>query len=240
MRTLRFTIGAVALALAGTGIVTALVLGKPGPAPDDLLGPPPSSGPPSETGTPAPEPARNPGWQVIANPGAGLAHEIPGDWTVAAAPESLESSSGVRLDHLADFGTYACQGAEYGRAFTGSGTAPGSSTADAATELAAAIAADQYSDGTQTARVTTSRPTPVVRDGARGTLVRAEAEAASDAVADPCAGARGTVVVVALATRAGTSVFVVGADTLPGAQEPGPLVSEDQLRTIADSVRPSA
>ncbi|MDQ3405203.1 MAG: hypothetical protein M3548_17730 [Actinomycetota bacterium] len=233
MRNQRALAGAIALTLAGSAIA-AIVLVGPGDAPrtDLAITSPP---PPTDTRTPAREPAENPGWQVIKDPEAGVGYEVPREWTLAEDSQTVESSSGVELHHLADFGTYLCQGAEYGRAFSGSGIAVGTDREETASELAAAVAADQYSDGSQTARVTLSRPRPLIRDGVQGTLVRAEAEATAG---DPCASTTGTVTVVALSTPAGISVVVVAADTDGGAQPDAQLVGEDTMDLIGDSVRP--
>ncbi|WP_181399999.1 hypothetical protein [Actinokineospora spheciospongiae] len=230
----RLAVGATALVLVASAFVAVGVFGSATDDPADL----PSATSVSSTRTreAASEEARNPGWQVVVDGQAQLTYELPPEWALAEDTESLESSNGVRLGHLADFGTYTCQGAEYGRAFSGSGVAEGV-PADAAAELAAAIAADQYSDANQTARVTLSRATPVVRDGVRGSVVRADAETTTDS-ADACAGVRGTVVVVALATGVGTSVVVLGADTVPGEALGPDTVEAGDLRAITDSVRP--
>ncbi|WP_424185528.1 hypothetical protein ACOBQX_27095 [Actinokineospora sp. G85] len=229
----RVGVAAGALVLVAGSFAVVGVLSPGGADPGDL--PSATSVVSTRTREPVPEAPVNGGWQVVLDPQARLSYEVPGEWVLAEDDQSLESSSGVRLGRLADYGTYSCQGAEYGRAFSGSGVAEG--TPDrAASELAAAIAADQYSDASQTARVTVSRATPVVRDGARGVLVRAEAESAEPG--DQCVGLRGTVTVVALTTPAGTGVVVVAADTEAGrAQGPEPVAPED-LKRITDSVRP--
>ncbi|WP_285504262.1 hypothetical protein [Actinokineospora sp. NBRC 105648] len=234
MRTPRAAVTAISL-VAVTGLLTAVALLVTGS--DDAGTPPATAVAPTKTRSASPGTPRTPGWQVVDDTAAGLRYEVPPGWALAPEEETLESSNGVELGHLADFGTYLCQGAEYGRAFSGSGTAEGE-PATAAAELAAAIAADQYSDGSQTARVTLSRPTPVVRDGLRGAVVRADAEATADDVADRCASTRGTVTVVALATPTGTAVVVLGADTEPRGTDRAPLASGEDLRTMTDSVRP--
>ncbi|WP_139190514.1 hypothetical protein [Actinokineospora iranica] len=235
MRNQRAAVTAAALVLAATVIAGFLLLGSGGDESGEATA---TAVAPTSTRAASPRPPRNPGWQVIDDPAAGLRYEVPPDWSLAPDTESLESSSGVELGHLADFGVYLCQGAEYGRAFSGSGVVPGAvDPAEAAAELAAAIAADQYSDGSQTARVTLSRATPLVRDGARGALVRAEAEATADDVADRCASTKGEITVVALATEAGAAVVVLGADVEPGADSAAPTVAVEQLRAVTDSVR---
>ncbi len=222
-----------ALVLVAGAFAVVGVLSPAGPDSGDL--PSATSVASTRTREAAPEVPVNQGWRVVLDPRARLSYEVPGDWVLAEDDQSLESSSGVRLGRLADYGTYLCQGAEYGRAFSGSGVAAGPPER-AASELAAAIAADQYSDASQTARVTVSRATPVVRDGARGVLVRADAEAAESG--DQCVGSRGTVTVVALATPAGTGVVVVATDTEAGrARGPEPVAQAD-LKKITDSVRP--
>ncbi|HVK25320.1 MAG TPA: hypothetical protein VM677_28520 [Actinokineospora sp.] len=234
MRFQRAAVGAISLAVAGGGIATMALIG---PSDDQRT---PVSALPQPTATRAADPAvpRTPGWQVITDHAAAITYEVPPTWTLAENTESLESSSGVELGHLADFGPYLCQGAEYGRGFSGSGVTndkPGES----ATELAAAVAADQYSDGSQTAKVTLSRPTRITRDGARGTVVRASAEVTADDVADRCASTKGVVVVVALMTRVGTSVVVLAADADTGSTPDAPLVTDEEVTAIAESVRPA-
>lgn len=228
-------VGLFALAIV-VGSFAALALWGPGSDHTPRVTTPP---PQTATRAAADEPARTPGWQVVRDRDAGLVYELPPDWTLADGGESLESSSGVRLGNLADFGPYVCQGAEYGRAFSGSGVARGDDPAETAAELAAAIAADQYSDAGQTARVTLSPPTPVLRDGAHGTVVSADAEAAAGDGADRCVSAKGTVTVVALPTPAGISVVVLAADTEEGAATSVPLADPRVLRAVVDSVRPS-
>ncbi|WP_436501164.1 hypothetical protein [Actinokineospora sp. HUAS TT18] len=234
MRFPRAAIGAISLAVVGGGIATVALIG---PSDDRRT---PVSTLPQPTATRAADPAapRTPGWQVVTDQAAAVTYEVPPTWTLAEDSESLESSSGVELGHLADFGPYLCQGAEYGRAFSGSGVADGD-IRESAAELAAAVAADQYSDGSQTAKVTLSRPIRVTRDGARGTIVRASAEVTADDVADRCASTKGTVVVVALATRAGTSVVVLAADADTGSTPTAPLVTDQEMTAIAESVRPT-
>ncbi|PPK67414.1 hypothetical protein V5P93_005554 [Actinokineospora auranticolor] len=227
----RVTVAAISLAAVGGLLATVSLLGGD----DDHGRPNAVEVAPTQTRAASPRSAAVPGWQVVEDGGSGVRYEVPPDWALAPEAETLESSSGTVLGHLTDFGTYLCQGAEYGRAFSGSGRVDGD-PADAAAELAAAIAADQYSDGSQTAKVTLSHPTPLVRDGARGTLVHAEAEVVADDVADRCASTRGVVSVIALATAEGTSVVVFGADT-DDRGEDVPLASSDDLRAIADSVR---
>lgn len=228
----RIALGALALVLVAAGIVAASRLSphnRPVDAPQVEATPAPSSTP----GRQSLAQARNPGWQVLDNPAAGLTYEVPPDWTPAEADESLETSSGVTLNGLVDYGTYTCQGADYGRAFAAGGTDPTTGPAKAATRLAGSIAADQYSDGQQTAKVTVSKPAPL--PGGHGVLVRATA--ASTGASDPCAGTEGTVLVVALSAGTGSAVFVVGADTVAGTQEPAPLADPARLDAIADSVR---
>jgi hypothetical protein len=228
VRNQRAAISAISLAVVGGGIAGVALLGPPDQ--------PVVSTPPKPTATRPAEPVapRTAGWQVITDPRASLTYEVPPGWTLAEGTESLESSSGVELGHLADFGPYVCQGAEYGRAFSGSGVTDGDPRETAA-ELAAAVAADQYSDGSQTAKVQLSPPTPITRDGARGTVVRAAAKVGADT--DRCAGTEGTVVVVALTAKVGTSVVVLATDTR--ATPTAELVSPATVRTITDSVRPS-
>lgn len=172
------------------------------------------------------DPAR--AWQTIA--AAGVRWEVPPDWIVAAPDEVVESSDGTRLEHLADFGPYTCQGAEYGRAVAG--VATGARSDAALADLAATVATDHYSEDGRTARVVVSPPTPVVRDGVGGVLVRADARAD---VTDPCVGRAGTVTVIGL----GSAVVVLAADTEAGPEQPEPLLGEDTARAIVESVRPS-
>ncbi|WP_035306382.1 hypothetical protein [Actinokineospora inagensis] len=235
MRNQRVAIAALSLvvAAAAVGVVAVLDSGD-----DDSDLPRVTAVSPTRTRAAAPVSPRLPGWQVVDDPLAGLRYEVPAGWSLAPESETLESSNGAVLSHLTDFGTYLCEGAEYGRAFTGSGRVDGDPT-KVATELAAAIAADQYSDGTQTAKVTLSRPTPLVRDGARGALIRADAEASEDEDADKCASKRGVVTVIALAVSGGTSVVVVGADTDDRGPD-APLAPGDDLRAMTDSVRPGS
>ncbi|GAA3042055.1 hypothetical protein [Actinokineospora globicatena] len=233
MRNQRAVIAALSLAAAGAVLASVTLFGSTA---DDEGAPHVTAVPPTRTRAASPASPTRSGWQVVDDTEAGLSYEVPPNWALAPDTETLESSSGTVLTHLADFGTYLCQGAEYGRAFAGSGRVDGD-PAEVATEVAAAIAADQYSDGTQTAAVTLSRPTPVVRDGARGTVIRADAEVKAGEVADSCASTRGVVTVVALATPVGTAVMVVGADT----DDRGPTVpvaDAGELRGITDSVRP--
>ncbi|MBM7775888.1 hypothetical protein JOD54_006092 [Actinokineospora baliensis] len=233
MRTQRAAVAALSLAAAVAVLATVAVLRS---HEDDPDAPHVTAVPPTRTRPAAPASPNLPGWQVVDDDAAGLRYEVPSNWALAPETETLESSSGAVLTHLADFGTYLCQGAEYGRAFAGSGRVDGD-PAEVAAELAAAIAADQYSDGSQTAKVTLSRPTPIVRDGARGTLIRADAEVTAGEVADRCASTRGVVTVVALATAAGTAVVVLSADT-DDRGDTAPTASGDDLRGMADSVRP--
>ncbi|MGH3862094.1 hypothetical protein [Actinokineospora sp.] len=233
MRIQRAAIGAISLAVLAGAIATVSTLGSADEHRTEV------SEPPRPTATREAEPAvpTVPGWQVVTDETAALTYEVPPGWTLAEGTETLESSSGVELGHLADFGPYLCQGAEYGRAFSGSGLTHGD-PGDTATELAAAVAADQYSDGSQTAQVTLSPPTPITRAGARGTVVRADAAVTAES-ADHCASTKGTIVVVALSTAAGTSVVVLAADADTGSTPSAPLVSPDEVRTITESVRPS-
>ncbi|WP_156893620.1 hypothetical protein [Actinokineospora enzanensis] len=233
MRNQRAVIAATSLTAACGLLVAVAVFGADDPEPET---PHAIVVSPTRTRPASPSSPVQPGWQVIDDPHAGLRYEVPPDWSPAPDTETLEASNGAVLGHLVDYGTYLCQGAEYGRAFTGTGRVDGD-PAKVATELAAAIAADQYSDGSQTAKVTLSRPTPVVRDGSRGTLIRAEATA-TDTDTDPCASDRGTITVIALATPAGTSVMVTGADTDDHNATNAPLAPAETLRAVTDSVRP--
>ncbi|RLK62087.1 hypothetical protein [Actinokineospora cianjurensis] len=233
MRNQRVAIAGLSLAVVGVVLGAVVLVGA---GEDESGAPRVTAVPLTRTRAASPASPSRAGWQVVDDADTGLRYEVPSEWALAPDSETLESSSGTVLGHLTDFGTYLCQGAEYGRAFSGSGRVDGD-PAEVATEVAAAIAADQYSDGSQTAKVTLSRPTPVVRDGARGTVIRAEAEVMADAVADRCASTRGVVTVVALATSVGTAVVVLGADT----DDRGPavpLADPDALRGITDSVRP--
>jgi hypothetical protein len=223
------TLGVVAALLVAGGIAAASLLGRSHTAEQTVDDAAPRDA------VAAPDPA---GWQPVVNQDARLSYDVPPDWEVAPDDESLTTSNGVKLEHLADWGRYTCQGAEYGRAFAGSGVAQSDQKpGKAASELAAAIAADQYSDGHQTAAVKVSKPQPTSVRGVQGAIVHAEATL-TDA-ADGCAGAKGTVTVVALATPAGNSVFVIGGDVAPGPEEPAPapLASPQLLTTIVDSLR---
>jgi hypothetical protein len=173
---------------------------------------------------------------TITNDAAKLAFDIPDGWEPADEAEELTTSNGVKLDHLVDWGSYTCQGAEYGRAFVASGVAPTDrKPTRAASELAAAVAADQYSDGHQTAAVKLGKPQQMSKDGVDGAIVHAEASMPNST--DPCASSKGMVTVVALATSAGNSVFVVGADVTPGTEQPTPLADTGQLNDIVSSLR---
>lgn len=233
VRNQRAAIGAISLAVVSGAIVAVSTLGSADEHQTEV------SEPPRPTATREAEPVvpNTPGWQVVSDETAALTYEVPPGWTLAEGTETLESSSGVELGHLADFGPYLCQGAEYGRAFSGSGLTHGD-PGETAAELAAAVAADQYSDGSQTARVALSPPTPITRDGVQGVIVRADAEVTAES-ADHCASTKGTIVVVALSTGAGTSVLVLAADADTGSTPSAPLVSPAEVRTITDSVRPS-
>jgi hypothetical protein len=218
---LLITIGAVAALLAAGGISAAALLSHdqaPGP---ELA----EAAPPQRMSA-----------LTITNPEARLAFDITADWEPAEDDETLTTSNGVKLDHLVDWGSYTCQGAEYGRAFAASGVGPNDrKPARAASELAAAVAADQYSDAHQTAAVKVSKPQPLSKDGAEGAIVHAEASLPTSS--DPCAASKGTVTVVALPTSAGNSVFVIGADVTAGPQQPTPLADPEAVNTIVGSLR---
>ena len=227
---LAIAVAALVLALVGIAIVTiddsAEELAETGPEP---AGPPPAApAAPAAGGIPG-RPRQ--GWQLITNPAAVIGYQVPPDWQVADPEESLLSSNGVQLGHLADWGAYACQGAEYGRAFVASGLAGTNSLDGTANALAASVAADQYSDGAQTASVRLTAPTPVTASGAQGVLVRATA--ASTAGANQCTASEGTITVLVLPTRAGNAVLVIGADTVPGTEQPSQLARDDDVDRIA-------
>jgi hypothetical protein len=213
--------------------VGSLMIGAGRDIADHVQNTPPRTMPrPSATPTDRPN---NPGWRVIKNPDAGISYEVPPDWQVADGTESLVSSTGVRLGHLADWGTYECQGAEYGRAFVASGQVATNPPAKAAGELAAAVAADQYGNGTQTASVNLSPPAPLSIPDASGAVVRADAVSAGSP--DECTASRGTVLVFAFARPTGTAVLVVGADTVAGAEAPKTIVRDDQLARLVTTTR---
>ncbi|ONI70447.1 hypothetical protein ALI144C_48235 [Actinosynnema sp. ALI-1.44] len=219
------TLGVVAMLLVAGGIAAASLLSRKNEAP----------------AAPYDEPATAPShdsWQRVTDTAAKLTFEVPPDWELADDDESLTTSNGVKLGHLADWGRYTCQGAEYGRAFAASGVAqPDRKPGRAAGELAAAVAADQYSDGHRTAAVKVEKPQPLAVDGAQGALVRAEATLPESGEPDECTGTKGTVTVVALTTSAGNSVLVVAADAVPGRDEPTPLADPARLDAIVKSLR---
>lgn len=216
------TLGAVAALLVAGGIAAASLLSREHePAPEELNA--------------QPAPALT-GLITVTNPDARLAFDIPADWELADTEESLTTSNGVRLGHLADWGRYTCQGAEYGRAFAASGVAatdrkPGR----IASELAASVAADQYSDGHQTAAVKVSKPQPMTANGVQGSVVHAEATLSGST--DHCAASKGTITVVAVPTPAGNSVLVVGADAVAGPEQPTPMAEPERLNSIVASLR---
>ncbi|MET0234547.1 MAG: hypothetical protein ABW224_07900, partial [Kibdelosporangium sp.] len=217
------TLGAVAVLLVVGGIAAASLLRRGSTAPAALFDEPAATAP-------------NTSWQEVTNPATQLAYQVPPDWELADQDESLTTSNGVRLGHLADWGTYTCQGAEYGRAFAASGVAPNDrKPGRAAAELAAAVAADQYSDSHQTAAVQVGKAQPATIDGTQGAIVRAEATLSKST--DPCASTRGTVTVVAVPTAVGNSVLVVAADATPGPQQPTPLAEPERLDAIVSSLR---
>jgi hypothetical protein len=219
---LLITLGAVAALLVVGGISAA-----------SLLGPHPATEPEVAE---AAAPRMRAEAHTVINAAAKLAFDIPPDWQPAADDESLTTSNGVRLDHLVDWGPYTCQGAEYGRAFAASGVAPNDRKPNrAASELAGAVAADQYSDGHQTASVKVDRAQPLTKDGVEGSIVRAEATLTDST--DRCAGSKGTITVVALPTSAGNSVFVIGADVTAGPEEPTPLADAQRIDSIVSSLR---
>ncbi|WP_132120398.1 hypothetical protein [Actinocrispum wychmicini] len=221
---LLITIGAVAALLAAGGISAASLVNRHAPAePEPRIV---EAAPPMAPDT-----------HTVTNPAAKLSFDVTADWEPADDDETLTTSNGVELDHLVDWGPYTCQGAEYGRAFAGTGVAPNDHKAAPgriAADLAAAVAADQYSDGHQTAAVNVAKPQPLTVDGAQGATVHAEATLIRSG--DPCAGVKGTITVIALPTSAGVSVFVIGADLTPGPQQPTPLLQADRVSTIADSL----
>ncbi|GAB3906486.1 hypothetical protein GCM10029964_103300 [Kibdelosporangium lantanae] len=182
-------------------------------------------------------PKLQPDVHQVANPEAMLTFDVSADWEPADDDETLTTSTGITLSHIVDWGPYTCQGAEYGRAFAGSGVTPATDrkAAKVAADLAASVAADQYSDGDRTAAVRITKRQPLARDGVEGALVEAEATVPSSA--DPCAGTKGTVTVVALPTSAGMSVFVTGVDVTPGPEEPTPLLPADHVAVILASLR---
>ncbi|MCE7007625.1 hypothetical protein LWC34_33100 [Kibdelosporangium philippinense] len=175
-------------------------------------------------------------WQTVTDATAKVSYDVPPDWELADAEESLTTSNGVKLGNLVDWGRYTCQGAEYGRAFAASGLAqPDRRPSKAAAELAAAVAADQYSDGHRTAAVNIGRPQPLSIDGVQGAMVRAEATLPEST--DQCTGSKGTVTVVAVSTQAGNSVIVLAADSVAGPEQPTPLADTARLDAIINSLR---
>jgi hypothetical protein len=219
---LLITLGAVAVLLVVGGIAAASLLRRGAEAPAAHLD------------EPAP-PAPHASWQRVNDPATQLAYDVPPDWELAETDESLTTSNGVKLGHLADWGLYTCQGAEYGRAFAASGVTPNDrKPGRTASELAAAVAADQYSDGHQTAAVDIGKPQVTTIDGAPAAIVRAEATLSEST--DQCAGSKGTVTVVALTTGAGNSVLVVAADATPGPEQPTPLADPERLESIVKSL----
>jgi hypothetical protein len=221
---LLIAISAVAALLAAGGIAAASLFTRHATTPAE-----------PEVYEAAPRP--QPDLHQVANPEALLAFDVSADWEPADNDETLTTSNGVDLSHIVDWGPYTCQGAEYGRAFAGSGVAPATDrkAGKVAADLASSVAADQYSDGDRTAAVRITKRQPVARDGVEGALVEAEATVPSSA--DPCAGTRGTVTVVALPTSAGMSVFVAGTDVTPGPEEPTPLLPADHIVSILASLR---
>jgi hypothetical protein len=220
---LLITLGAVAALLVVGGIAAASLLRRGAEAPAAHFDEPAAAAPHTT-------------WQPVTDPATHLAYEVPPDWQLADQEESLTTSNGVRLGHLADWGAYTCQGAEYGRAFAASGVTPNDrKPARAAAELAAAVAADQYSDGHQTAAVKVAKAQPTTINGAQGAIVRAEATLPEST--DPCASSKGTVTVVAVPTPAGNSVLVVAADATPGPEQPTPLAEPERLDGIVQRLR---
>lgn len=213
--------------LVAGGIAAASLLGRKTEVPAEAYDEAAAAAPPHDS------------WQPVNDTTAKLAFDVPPDWELADEDESLTTSNGVKLGHLADYGLYTCQGAEYGRAFAASGVAqPDRKPGKAAAELAAAVAADQYSDGSRTASVKVERPQPLAVGGAQGAVVRAEATVpdAGDET-DECTGSKGTVTVVALPTAAGNSVLVIAADSVAGPDEPTPLADPARLEGIVKSLR---
>jgi hypothetical protein len=220
---LLITLGAVAALLVVGGIAAASLLRRGAEPPAARFEEPASADPHAS-------------WQRVGDPATQLAYEVPPDWELAETDESLTTSNGVKLGHLADWGRYTCQGAEYGRAFAASGVTPNDrKPAKTAGELAAAVAADQYSDGHTTAAVKVGKPQLTTIDGAPAAVVRAEATLSEPT--DQCAGSKGTVTVVALTTGAGNSVLVVTADSIPGPEQPTPLADPQRLDSIVKSLR---
>jgi hypothetical protein len=219
---LLLTLGVVAALLVAGGISAASLLSH-----KDKTGPEPA-----KPMAAAPLAQRH----TVSNPEAKLSFDVPPDWELADEEETLTTSNGIKLGHLADWGSYTCQGAEYGRAFAASGVAPNDrKPGRAASELAASVAADQYSDGHQTAAVKVSRPQATTQDGAEAAIVQAEATLSESA--DRCAASKGTITVVAVVTPAGNSVLVVGADATAGPEQPTPLAEPEQLKSIVSSLR---
>ncbi|MFC0108910.1 hypothetical protein [Kibdelosporangium aridum] len=217
------TIGVVAALLVAGGIAAASLLTRTTEVPAAHFDEP-AAAPPHDT------------WQTVTDAVAKVSYDVPPDWELADAEESLTTSNGVKLGNLVDWGRYTCQGAEYGRAFTASGLAqPDRRPGKAAAELAAAVAADQYSDGHRTAAVNVGKPQPLSVEGGQGAVVQADATLPDST--DQCTGSKGTVTVVALATQAGNSVVVVAADAVPGAEEPTPLADPARLDAIVKSLR---
>lgn len=221
---LLITIGAVAVLLVAGGIAAASLFTRHATTP-------------AEPEVYEAAPKLQPDTHQVANPESLLTFDVSADWEPADNDETLTTSNGITLSHIVDWGPYTCQGAEYGRAFAGSGVTPMTDrkAGKVAAELASSVAADQYSDGDQTAAVRITKRQSVARDGVEGALVEAEATVPSSA--DPCAGTKGTVTVVALPTSVGLSVFVAGTDVTPGPEEPTPLLPADHVDTILASLR---
>nr|CTQ92009.1 hypothetical protein [Kibdelosporangium sp. MJ126-NF4] len=218
-------LGVVAVLLVAGGIAAASLLGRKGEVPTEPYGEPAGAAP-------------HDSWQAVSDTEAKLTFEVPPDWELADDDESLTTSNGVKLGHLADWGRYTCQGGEYGRAFAASGVAqPDRKPGKAAAELAAAVAADQYSDGHRTAAVNVGKPQSLAVDGAQGAMVRAEAALPQVDETDECTSSKGTITVVALTTAAGNSVLVIAADSVPGPDQPTPLADPARLEAIVKSLR---
>jgi hypothetical protein len=179
------------------------------------------------------------GWISIDNSAdAGLSYQVPGDWKEAS--NKVDTGLGVQFSGSAEYGSYACEGANYIRTFVGSGDVEGKDGADL--DLATTMEDFAKSFGTtyygKDAQVDVPTPKETKVDGKTAMTVTATVK--QNVTKPNCQATEGEVAMVGVLLEQdgkpkGVAMLVVVNDTTGGPSDPKPLdpsVSQDILGTV--------
>ncbi|MCP3797859.1 hypothetical protein NLX83_01160 [Allokutzneria sp. A3M-2-11 16] len=212
------------------GTATALLLSRGGgqTAPSTTAPPPPEkTTPPPVTTRPLP-PARNAGWQVIANHDSGLIYEVPGSWALGGA--RMARPGGVlSLSGLAAARPFQCDGKEFVRGEVGSGRML---RRDDPAIVAGAVAEGAAKSNYGSPTVELGPPAPVAVDNLAGATVVADV---SSTAPSPCHASKARITVLALTVPNGT--VAVKIEVPEDGKDAQFSPSADEVRRILESVR---